>query len=79
VQSLPAGRPLTRRDVIERPVVRKGQLVEVVAQQGALNLSMKALALESGAAGDLIKLRNLESRREFCGQVLHESKVQVQF
>lgn len=78
-QSLPAGRPLTRRDVIERPVVRKGQLVEVVAQQGALNLSMKALALESGAAGDLIKLRNLESRREFCGQVLHESKVQVQF
>ena len=78
-QSIPAGRPLTRRDVIERPVVRKGQVVEVVAQQGLLAVIMKALALESGAAGDLIKLRNLDSRKEFTGQVLHESKVQVHF
>lgn len=78
-QSIPAGRALTTRDVIERPLVRKGQVVEVVALQGMLAVSMKALALESGAAGDLIKLRNLESRREFSGQILNESKVQVHF
>jgi flagella basal body P-ring formation protein FlgA len=78
-QSIPAGRPLTTRDVIARPVVRKGQVVEVVAQQGLLAVTMKALALESGAIGDLIKLRNLESRREFSGQILHENKVQVHF
>lgn len=78
-QSIPAGRALTRRDIVERPVVHKGQVVEVIGQNGALNISMKALALESGAAGDLIKLRNLESRKEFSGQILHESKVQVHF
>ncbi len=78
-QTIPAGRPLTTRDVIPRPVVRKGQVVEVVAQQGMLSVTMKALALESGAIGDLIKLRNVESRREFSGQILHESKVQVLF
>ena len=77
--SVAAGRPLTRRDVAGRPVIRKGQVVEVVAQQGLLAISMKALALESGAAGDLIKLRNLESRREINGQILNESKVQVHF
>jgi flagella basal body P-ring formation protein FlgA len=78
-QSVPAGRPLTTRDVVARPVVRKGQVVEVTARQGLLAVTMKALALESGAVGDLIKLRNLESRREFSGQILHESKVQVHF
>lgn len=78
-QSMPAGHPLTRRDVVERPVVRKGQVVEAVAQAGLLAISMKALALESGAVGDLIKLRNLESRKEFSGQILNENKVTVRF
>jgi flagella basal body P-ring formation protein FlgA len=40
---------------------------------------MKALALENGTAGALIKLRNLESHKEFNGQIINESKVQVQF
>lgn len=79
VTSVAAGRPLMRRDVTGRPVVRKGQLVEVVAQQGLIAISMKALALESGAAGDLIKLRNLESRREIHAEIINESKVQIRF
>ena len=78
-QTVSASRPLTRRDVIERPLVRKGQVVEVIAQQGQLAISMKALALESGAGGELIKLRNIESRKEFSGQILNENKVQVHF
>ena len=40
---------------------------------------MKALALENGAAGDLIKLRNLESRREINGQIINENKVRIPF
>jgi flagellar basal body P-ring formation protein FlgA len=59
--------------------VRRGQIVEVVAKHGQLAISMKALALESGASGSLIKLRNLESRKEFSGQILNENKVQVHF
>ena len=79
VQPITSPRLLVRRDVSERPIVRKGQMVDVVAKQGLLNISMKALALEGGAAGALIKLRNLESHKEFSGQIINESKVQVQF
>lgn len=79
VTSVAAGRPLTRRDVIARPVVRKGQVVEVVAQSGMLAISMKAMALESGAMGDQIRLRNLENRREINGEVINENKVQIHF
>ncbi|MCE9612536.1 MAG: flagellar basal body P-ring formation chaperone FlgA [Chthoniobacter sp.] len=79
VTSVAAGRPLARRDVAGRPIIRKGQVVEVVAQQGLIAISMKALALESGAAGDLIRLRNIESRREINGEIVNESKVQIHF
>jgi flagella basal body P-ring formation protein FlgA len=78
-QTIAPGRPLTRRDVSTRPLVRKGQLVEVFAKSGALGVRMKALALENGAEGDLIMLRNVESRKEFNGHVTNDSKVQVQF
>ena len=78
-QTITASRALTRRDVIARPLIRKGRVVEVIAQQGQLAITMKALALESGASGDLIKLRNIESRKEFSGQILDENKVQVHF
>lgn len=79
VLGVAAGRPVTKRDVTVRPLIRKGQVVEAVAQQGALAISMKALALEAGAAGDPIKLRNLDSRKEFSGQILNENRVQVHF
>lgn len=78
-QSVAAGKMLTRRDVAVRPLVRKGQVVNVFAKTGQLGVQMKALAMENGAAGDLIKLQNLESKKEFNGQVTHESKVQVHF
>ena len=78
-QSVSAGRALTRRDVTVRPLIRKGQVVEAFAQSGQFGVRMKALAMENGAAGDLIKLQNIESRKEFRGQVTHESKVQIHF
>ena len=78
-QPVTSPRLLVRRDISERPLVRKGQVVEVVAKQGMLAISMKALALENGPSGALIRLRNLESHKEFSGQIINESKVQVQF
>ncbi len=78
-QPITAPRLLTRRDLSERPIVRKGQMVEVVAKQGLLAITMKALALEAGATGSLIKLRNVQSLKEFTGQIINENKVQVQF
>ena len=78
-QTVAAGRALTRRDVAVRPLIRKGQVVEAFAQAGQFGVRMKALAMENGAAGDLIKLQNLESHKQFNGQVTHESKVQIHF
>ncbi len=78
-RALPAGRTLTWRDLARRPLVRKGELVEVSASDGLLSVSMKALAMENGAQGDVVTVRNPDSRKDFAAQVVDENRVQVRF
>lgn len=78
-RALPAGRMLTWRDIARRPLVKKGDLVEVSAVEGPLVVTMKALAMESGAQGDTVTVRNPESRKDFAAMVVDENRVQVRF
>jgi flagella basal body P-ring formation protein FlgA len=78
-RAVPAGRLLGWRDLSRRPLVRKGELVEVSAVDGPLVVTLKAVAMESGAQGDTVLLRNPESRRNFSATVTHENRVQVRF
>lgn len=78
-RALAAGRLLTWRDIARRPLVKKGQVVEVSAAEGLLQISMKALALENGARGDTVTVRNPESQKNFAATVVDENRVQVRF
>lgn len=73
------GRLLTWHDIQRRPLVRKGSLVEVSATEGQLIITMKGLAMESGAQGDTVTIRNPESRKDFAAMVVDENRVQVRF
>jgi flagella basal body P-ring formation protein FlgA len=77
--SVAAGRPLCWRDLTHRSLIRKGQIVEVAAIDGTLTITTKALAMENGAAGDTVKLRNLESKKDFSALVVAEARAQVRF
>jgi flagella basal body P-ring formation protein FlgA len=78
-RSVQAGRTLTWRDIARRPLVRKGEVVEVSANEGQLVITMKALAMQNGAQGEAITVRNLESRKDFTAFVVDENRVQVRF
>lgn len=78
-RAVPAGRLLTWHDVARRPLVRKGSVVEVAAIDGQLLITMKALAMENGAQGDTVTVRNPESRKDFAARVVDENRVQVRF
>jgi len=73
------GRPIAWGDLAPRALVRKGELVDVVVREGALSISMKAMATRAGALGDIVAVRNLESKREFPAEVIDEKTVQVFF
>jgi flagella basal body P-ring formation protein FlgA len=78
-RAVPAGRLLTWRDIARRPLVKKGELVEVSAVDGMLAITMKALAMENGAQGDTVTVRNPESRKDFAATVVDVNRVQVRF
>jgi flagella basal body P-ring formation protein FlgA len=78
-RAVPAGRLLTWRDIGRRPLVKKGEIVEVSAVDGALALTLKAIAMENGAQGDMVTVRNQESRKDFAAVVVDENRVQVRF
>lgn len=77
-EAVPAGAPITQRAVRLRPVVRRGQIVEAVLADGPLTIRLKVEVLESGAPGQLVRLRNLESKREFKAKVQDAQTVVVQ-
>jgi flagella basal body P-ring formation protein FlgA len=76
-RSIPAGRILNWRDIVRRPVVQRGQLIEVAAINGALSVVLKGMALEDGAVGELIRIRNPESRREIAALVVGEGRAEI--
>ena len=78
-RSVQAGRLLTWRDVARRPLVKKGDVVEVSATDGQLIVMMKALAMQNGAKGEAVTVRNLDSRKDFTAFVIDENRVQVRF
>ena len=74
-----AGRLLTWHDIGRRPLVKKGEVVEVSAADGLLLITMKGVAMENGAQGETVTIRNPESRRIFAATVVEENRVQVRF
>jgi flagella basal body P-ring formation protein FlgA len=78
-QSVSKGRPVTRRDLVERPLVKRGQFVDAFAGEGGFSVRMRALAMEGGAAGTVIRVKNLDTKKEFYAQIINENQVQVRF
>ncbi|MCG8528985.1 MAG: flagellar basal body P-ring formation chaperone FlgA [Opitutales bacterium] len=74
-----AGDPLYWRDLKERPLVRRNQIVEVVAREGWMKISLKGKALEDGVKGQVIRVRNLQSYRDIQAEVVGVSKARVYF
>lgn len=72
-------RALGWRNLAPRPLVKKGAVVEARVEQGTLNISLPALALQDGREGELIRVRNLQSRKDFNARVTHENVVRVTY
>jgi flagella basal body P-ring formation protein FlgA len=63
------GRPVRRRDVQERQLVRRGEPVDVVYRAPGIEVTVTARALEHGSRGSLVTATNLESGKRLTGVV----------
>jgi flagella basal body P-ring formation protein FlgA len=78
-RQVPADRVVTWQDVARRPLIRKGDIVDVVASEGGLEVTMKAQAIENGIRGETVTVRNLETRKDISGLVVAEDRIEVRF
>jgi flagella basal body P-ring formation protein FlgA len=69
VMSLPAGAILAAQDIEAPVIVKAGQTVAVDVTSGGVDISINAVADETGRLGDTILLTNPTSGRRFSAQV----------
>ncbi len=78
-RNVPAGRLLAWRDVVRRPLVRRGQTIEVLATSGPLTVTLRGVALADAARGQSVRVRNPDSKKDFVAEVVAESRAAVRF
>lgn len=78
-RAVPAGRLISWRDVTRRALVRKGDVIEVAAVDGPLQVTLKAQAMQDGGRGETVRVRNLDSKREFAALVVAPNRAEVRF
>jgi len=76
-RSIEKGRAVMESELIVPPVVNAGDVVQVDVQFGRAHLKMDAVAENSGRPGEIIRMRNPRSGKNFRAQVQATGKVLV--
>jgi flagella basal body P-ring formation protein FlgA len=76
-ENIQEGAHLLSRSVKIRPSIRRGELVEAILQDGALSVSLRVEVLEDGLPGQLVRIRNPQSKRELRGKVQNEQTILI--
>jgi flagella basal body P-ring formation protein FlgA len=76
-QTLLPGRPVTQAALREPYAITQGQAALVIFQSGALTITGSAIALQSGATGDVVSVRNVDSGRIIKGTIGSDGAVHV--
>jgi flagellar basal body P-ring formation protein FlgA len=75
---LPAGEVITKQVLEEALAVRKGEVVNISAQNKRLIVQTRGMALEKGREGDMVRVKSL-SGKEIVARVTSGGNVTVEF
>ena len=78
-RDIPAFAALSGRMVAAARVVRRGALVRLTARRGRMTITALGFAEQDGAVGQLIRVRNKDSRKTVHGRVVDARTVEVPF
>ncbi len=77
--SLRAGQILREYALETPPIIKRGALVRIVARGEAFTVSALGEARQDGRTGEVIRVRNLSSKREVFARVIDSRTVEVNF
>jgi flagella basal body P-ring formation protein FlgA len=70
-------KPLLRRHTAKTPIVGRGDIVDAILTKGAMSITMKVQILDKGAPGDIVRVRNPNSKKQLKGIVTDESTIKI--
>lgn len=74
-RTLLPGKPILKNSLREADLIQRGQTAQVIFKAGGLVISGYGKALEPGAIGDIIALRNIDSGSIIRGQVRADGSI----
>jgi len=74
-----SGAPVKSNQLQKVPVIHNGQLVTIVAESAGFRMTVTGRAKGSGGVGDIIKVENLNSRKQFPARIVDSSTVETGF
>ncbi|MDR2301313.1 MAG: flagellar basal body P-ring formation chaperone FlgA [Deltaproteobacteria bacterium] len=77
--SVRTGAPIRDRDLIKTSMVKKGEVVTIIAQTGSLKITALGQAKQDGALGQTISVVNQDSKKTISAKVIGPSLVEVIF
>jgi len=77
VRTLLPGRYIQANGIREPWVVERGASVQMIFVSGGLTISAAAITLQPGAAGEFIKVRNVDSGKVLTGTVMADGSIMV--
>ncbi len=76
-QGISRGSLIYDRQVKLTPVVKRGQIADAFVQIRSLTVRLKVEVLEDGAPGEMVRIRNLQSKKEIRGVVINEKFIRI--
>lgn len=75
---LSMGQTISSRDLKKEQIIRKSQIVKAQVDRSGFELSITAIAEDSGAIGDIIRVRNIDSQKVFAAEILAKGLVKIE-
>jgi len=76
-ENIPPGQAVLQHYLRLRPIIRRGQIVDAVYQDGTLRISLKVETLEEGAAGQIVRVRNPRTHHDLYGRIENEDTILI--
>ena len=77
--ALPAGAILYSQQLESPLVIKRGDRITIMAKTDQIQVTVPGTAQENGAAGDVIRVKNLMSRKQISARVLDKGLVETEF
>ena len=74
---IPVGKMFKNNEISSPKVIKNGDPVNIVYDSGIINLKTVGTAMDTGAVGDMIKVKNSSSGAVLLGQIINKNTVKI--